>query len=434
MTEPANHPARFTSAHELVGAAWAFLYFFFMLSSYYMLRPVREEMGVRTGVENLQWLYTGTLLGTLIVVPLFGWMASRWPRPRLLPAVYALSALVLWAFYLLLQSNIAPRVVAAGFFIFVSTYNVFIVSVFWAFMADIFAPEQAKRLYGWIAAGGSAGAIAGPAITTLLVKVVGVPSLLLLSSALLMVSVICIVGLSGWARRHGRAATSRIEVPLGGSAWAGIPLTLRSPYFLAIAGFVVIMSLLNTFAYFEQAKLVKDAIADSAGRTQLFAKIDLAVSVISLASQLLLVRLVLSRAGVGITLGAIMLLSAIGFAWLAVVPTLAVFIVVQVFRRSTDYAFVRPAREALYTVVSREEKYKAKNFIDLFAFRGGDAATGWLHKGLGMLNATPSVIFALAVPFALLGTGLGWYLGRQQEHRQAKAAAPASGTEHVVVA
>jgi AAA family ATP:ADP antiporter len=425
---------RFASREEFIAAGWAFVYFFSILCSFYILRPVREEMGIRTGVENFKWLYLGTFLLTILAVPTFGKVAARWPRRQMLPAVYLFFAVNLLAFYALMRSGTITQSVAAAFFVWLSVYNIFVVSVFWSFMADIFAPEQAKRLYGPIAAGGSAGAMAGPLLTASTVKVVGIANLFLVSSALLGVAIFCIFMLSRWAQQHGKALSAHNEKALGGSAFAGVGQTFSSRYLIAIAAFVLLLSILNTLMYFEQARLIRDAIADSAARTQLFAKMDLAVNIVALVTQMFIVRFLLSRLGVALVLALLFFLNVIGFVLLAATPMLMILVAFQVFRRSTDYAVIRPAREVLFTVVSRAEKYKAKNFIDLFVFRGGDAASSWFMDWLIKIGLSTPQVAAVGVPFAALGVGLGWYLGRQQEELQARTAQLRAGAEGVVVA
>ncbi len=398
---------------------WSFAYFFCLLCGYYILRPVRDEMGIQGGVENLQWLFTGTFVTMLAAVPLFGWVSSRYPRRKLLPIVYLFFVANLLVFYVLLQFRIAPTFTAQAFFIWVSVFNLFVVSVFWSFMADLYRNEQARRLFGFISAGGSLGALAGPTVTAMLAPATGPANLLPLSACLLLMAVICIFRLAGRVARNpgdlvkigGRAA----EQPIAGSIFAGVTLTLKSPYLLGIGVYVVLGTVLGTFLYFHQAYIVSMAIADSGGRTALFAQIDLAVNVLTLVCQIFIVNRLIARFGIGTTLMVLPVLAVVGFVLIGLAPTLAVLIAFQVLRRAGEYAIAKPAREILFTVLNREEKYKSKNFIDTVVFRGGDAVSGWLFEGLRILGLGFSGIAFVGVPIALLWAGTGWMLGRTQE-------------------
>ena len=400
---------------EVPAVLWSFAYFFCLLCGYYILRPVREEMGVQGGVENLQWLYTGTFITILALVPLFGAASARWPRARLLPAVYVFFSANLLVFYFLMRAQVAPMWVAAAFFIWLSAFNMVVVSVFWSFMADIFSNEQARRLFGLIAAGGSVGAVSGPLITAALVKVVGIANLMLVATVLLVLTVVSIQRLSAWAERHGSVSQKEAGAGLGGSMWAGVRLTFSSRYLLGIAALILAVAVLNTFLYFEQARMVKEWSASPEERTQLFAQMDLAVNALALICQAAVVQFLIARLGIPVLLTAVMAASGVGYLTLAAAPVLPVLVVFQVLRRATDYSMLRPVREVLFTVVNREEKYKAKNFIDTVVLRGGDAASGWVSAGLKALGAGTAAVALIAAPIAFLSALLGWFLGREQE-------------------
>ncbi|MGH9603210.1 MAG: NTP/NDP exchange transporter [Terriglobales bacterium] len=401
--------------HEVPAVFWSFAYFFCLLCSYYILRPVREEMGVQGGVENLQWLYTGTFVTILAAVPLFGAASARWPRARLIPAVYLFFSSHLLIFYFLMEAHVAPRATAAAFFIWLSVFNMMVVSVFWSFMADIYSNPQARRLYGLIAAGGSVGAVTGPLITATLVKMLGIPNLLLVAGVLLVLTVVCVQRLSAWAAHNGNVPEKQAEAGLGGSIWGGIGLTFSSRYLLGIAALILAVAVLNTFLYFEQARMVAAWSKSAEQRTQLFAQMDLAVNVIALICQAAVVQSLIARLGIPVLLAALMAASGVGYLALAAAPVLATLLVFQVLRRATDYSMLRPVREVLFTVVSREEKYKAKNFIDTVVLRGGDAASGWVSAGLKMLGAGTAAVALIAAPIAFLSAWLAWFLGREQE-------------------
>lgn len=405
---------------------WAFSYFFVLLCSYYILRPIRDEMGIAGGVENLQWLFTGTFLAMISMVPLFGWLTSRYKRSTFLPSVYVFFITSLLLFYILFSSGIATEWVARAFFIWVSVFNLFVVSVFWSFMTDIFTNRQAQRLFGFIAAGGTAGALLGPALTTILVKPFGTENLLLLSAAFLLWAILCISQLASWSHDQGdRASDSEIlsDRPLGGSILAGIHLVFHSPYLLGIALLMLLFTTLATFLYFQQAQIIRDSFTDPAERTAVFAAIDFAVNLLTVLMQLFLTGRLVRWLGLPWTLALVPMLLCLGFVALAFSPVLAVLIVVQILRRAGNYAIMRPSREMLYVVLGREEKYKAKNFIDTAVYRGGDAASAWVYTGLRSIGLGLSGIAWLAVALAGLWALLAYRLGREHA-RLAKISQP----------
>ena len=408
---------------EITAMLWSCAYFFCLLCSYYLLRPVRDEMGIQGGVDNLPRLFTATFLAMLAAVPLFGWVSSRFPRRKLLPIVYLFFAANLVLFYGLMQSGVAPARIAQAFFIWVSVFNLFVVSVFWSFMADLFRNEQARRLYGFISAGGSVGALAGPLLTALLAPSVGPANLLPLSAAMLCATVLCIYRLGAWSARNPaerRSPPIRVEEPIGGGILDGVTLALKSPYLLGICIYVMLGTLLGTFLYFHQANIVAVDIASSGERTALFGKIDFAVNALTLFCQLFVVGRLIGRFGIGLALVILPVVGAIGFFLVGLIPTLAVLVVFQVIRRAGEYSIARPTREILFTVLNREEKYKAKNFIDTVVFRGGDAVSSWLFEGLRMLGLGFAGIAFVGVPIALLWAGTGWMLGRSQDEMRAR--------------
>ena len=411
----------YMQAGEGRAVAWSFCYFFSLLSAYYVLRPIRDEMGVTAGIDQMHWLFTGTFVAMLLVVPLFGWITSRYRRSRFLPFIYYFFIANILLFYGLFESAVAPTPVARAFFVWLSVFNLFVVSVFWSFMADLFRNEQAKRLFGFIAAGGTVGAISGPALTAILVTRIGTSQMLLLSAALLGFAVFCIHRLIAWHAASPTTDTGGPEdadkqaQPLGGGMLDGALLLLRSPYLLGICALILLYSSLSTFLYFQQAQIVKDAFDDSQTRTAVFAGMDLAVNVLTLLLQAFFTARLVKWLGLGMTLALIPLLLSVGFAALGLLPVLPVLVTVQVLRRAGNYAIMRPAREMLYVVLSREEKYKAKNFIDTVVYRGGDAASSWVYAGMRGLGLGLSGIAWIAVPLSLLWAWLAWRLGRQQQ-------------------
>lgn len=402
---------------EVAVSLWSFACFFCVLCGYYILRPLRDEMGVQGGVENLPWLFSATFAAMLLTVPVFGFAAARLPRRRLVPWTYLFFIANVFVFYAAFASGIAPPAVARAFFIWVSVFNLFVVSLFWSLMADLFRPGQAARLFGFISAGGSCGALAGPTLTALLVAPLGTANLLLVSCGFLGLALVCIYALMRGAATGGSADTVRTPAEpgelIGGTTWSGVVEILRSPYLLGIVAYVLLYTVLFGFAYLELARMVAATYSDSAERTALFAQVDLAVNVITLLGQLFVVARFVEKLGVGAALALLPALGLAGFVAIALAPVLAVLIAFQVLRRAADYAIARPAREMLFTVLTREAKYKSKNFIDTVVFRGGDAASGWVYAALKSLGLGLAGLAAAAIPGAILWLALGLLLGKQ---------------------
>ncbi|HEY4999653.1 MAG TPA: Npt1/Npt2 family nucleotide transporter [Usitatibacter sp.] len=426
MNEAAAHRALAKVVAVRPGEArallWSFGYFFCLLAGYYVLRPLRDEMGIAGGVKNLPWLFTATFFVMLAAVPLFGAVVAKLPRRRFIPLVYHFFVANIAIFWLLLTFAIAKQEVARVFFVWISVFNLFAVSVFWSFMADLYGAEQGKRLFGFIAAGGSAGALLGPLVTVSLVKAIGPVNLLLVAAALLEMAVLCAHRLERIAPavKDGASATKDPKAEskgLGGGWLAGLAMVLRSPYLAGIALWVSLLSLAGTFLYFQQANIVAAASDDPAVRTRIFATIEIAVGILTLAVQFLATGKLIERFGVGRAAALLPLVFGVGFLALAGSPMLAVVIAFQAIQRTANFAISNPAREVLFTVLDREEKYKAKNVIDVVVFRGADAVWGWLFallRGLGM--ELPAISLAV-VPVTGAWLILALWLGRAQERR-----------------
>jgi len=411
---------------------WSFSYFFALLCGYYIVRPMRDEMGIAGGVDHLQWMFSGTFLAMLAVVPFFGWLTRRFAPHRFLPCVYYFFIGNLLLFYALFRSDLAHVYVARAFFIWVSVFNLFIVSVFWSFMADIFSNAQAKRLFGVIAAGGTAGALAGPALAVTLVLPLGPTNLLLFSALFLGWAILCIHRLAAWRQSVALPSAANPEQkteeevsadkPLGGSVLAGGKLVVQSPYLIGICVLMLLFTTLATFLYFQQAYIIKEHFDDPALRTALFAAMDFAVNALTLIIQLFLTGRIVQRLGLGWTLAVIPLLLVAGFLVLGMMPALWVVVAVQVLRRAGNYAIMRPGREMLYVVLSKEEKYKAKNFIDTVIYRGGDAVSAWAYAGLLAIGLSGAGISLAAVPLACAWVWISFRLGNRQEQIAADTA------------
>ena len=407
---------------EVRALLWSFAYFFFLLAAYYVLRPVRDEMGIAGGVKNLPWLFTATFIVMLAVVPVFGAMVARIPRRRFIPLVYHFFVANILIFWLLLTFKFAMADTAKVFFVWISVFNLFAVSVFWSFMSDLYASEQGKRLFGFIAAGGSAGALLGPAIAVWLAEPVGRANLLLIAALLLEFAVLCAMRLESAADALKTNTlisntTAPREAALGGSWIAGLIMVARSPYLAGIALWVALLSLAGTFLYFQQASIVSALTDDPNKRTAIFAQIDLAVSLLTITVQFLATGKLIRRFGAGPAAAFLPLVFAAGFLMLALTPMLWVVIAFQATQRAANFAISNPAREVLFTVVGREEKYKAKYVIDNVVFRGGDAASGWLFHALRGLGMELNAIALAAVPVALGWFALALALGRSHEKR-----------------
>lgn len=403
---------------EIKALAWSWLYILSVFASYYVIRPIRDEIGVAGGVENLPWLFTGTLLGMLAVNPPFAALVARLPRARFISIAYRFFMANLALFFLLLSGAGAEQSIWVGrvFFIWTSVFNLFVVSVFWALMVDLFNAEQGKRLFGFISAGATLGGIMGSSLTAALARYIPPVYLLLASALLLEVAVFSVRRLSRLSEALTRDPAARGEkAVIGGGVLAGIVRAFKSPYLLGIGIYMLLYSITSTFLYFEQASIVAKSFADRAARTAFFAQIDLIVNVLTLATQIFLTERILRALGVALTLTLLPALTAAGFGALAVMPTLAILVAFQVLRRAGNFAFARPTREVLFTVVPREDKYKTKNFIDTAVYRTGDQVGAWSYALFSFAGMGLNAIAFLAVPISAVWLVNGWWLGRRQE-------------------
>ncbi len=405
-----------TRPGEAPAVAAGLALFFLLFAGYFMLRPVRETMGIAGGIDKLQWLFTGTFLATLAAVPLFGWIASKVPRRRILAWTYGFFTLNLLAFAAGLALRPGDLTVARTFYIWLSVFNLLTISLAWSTLADVFATAQAMRLFALMAGGASLGGLVGPVLGTLLVAPLGHAGLLVLSAIFLAAAIAAAAVMHRW--RDGQPAPARSDVDadrsraLGGNPFAGATAVLRSPYLLGIGLFVILLATANTFLYFEQARLVAETFPDRTRQTQVFGMIDAVVQTLAILTQAFLTGHIARRLGVGVLLVAVPLVVAGGFLWLALAPVFGVFGGVMVIRRAGEYALARPGREMLYTVVPAEQKYKAKNFIDTVFYRGGDAVSAWAKHGLAQLGEHPSLAMLIGAMLALLWAATGGWLAR----------------------
>ena len=403
---------------ELRALGWSWLYIFSVLSAYYILRPIRDEMGVAGGVENLQWLFTGTLFGMILVNPPFAALVIKLPRVRFISIAYRFFIANLLIFVVLLKIGSAEQDIWIGrvFFIWTSVFNLFVVSVFWALMVDVFSSEQSKRLFGFISAGATLGAIVGSSITASLASHVPATYLMVGSAVLLEVAVFSVRQLSRLSDvLHRRPTVGAEETPIGGSVLSGFTHAFKSPYLVNVSVYILLYAITSTFLYFQQADIARQAFADRGARTAFFARIDLWVNILTLAAQLFVTGRVLGVFGVAFTLATLPALSVLGFSALAVTPTLVILVIYQVLRRAGNFAFARPSREVLFTVVPREDKYKAKSFIDTVVYRTGDQVGAWSYAALSFIGLGMIGIAITAVPISIAWLVNGLWLGRKQE-------------------
>lgn len=418
--------------HEVAAVAWSWLFFFAVLSAYYVIRPIRDEMGVAGGVANLPWLFAGSLTGMLLLNPPFAYLVARMPRARFVGWGYRFFALNLLGFFAALTwgPGLQSMWLGRGFFVWTSVFNMFVVAIFWSVMADVFSPSQGKRLFGFIGAGGTLGGITGAAITNRLVSVVGTANLLLVSAAFLEIAALAAGRLFAMRRAvaaataaqdhvaHGTAAAlSQVadepEALIGGSIWDGMRRALTNPYLVNVTLNMLFFTVLTTFLYFQQATIVDSAIPDRVARTEFFASIDLAVNVLTLVTELVATGWIVHTFGVTSGLSMLPILSVAGFAILGAMPTVGVLMVFQVLRRAGNFAVARPAREMLFTVVPPSDRYKAKTFIDTVIYRVGDQLGAWMFTPLAALGAGVAGISTAAIVLALLSLANAVWLGRK---------------------
>jgi AAA family ATP:ADP antiporter len=399
---------------ELPGALAAFACAFSMFSAYAILRPIRETMGITSGVQTLPALFWATFAGMLLVQPVYGWLTSRFRRSAFLPWVYLFFVLNILGFHAWFNLQEDHTWIARVYFVWVSVFVLFVVAVFWSLMADVFSREQAGRLFGFVAAGISTGGLFGPFLGSRLAQPIGTVNLLLVSAAMLAISLGFMLLVLRWHRRHGENTEPGVDrdARLGGSALAAFRQVMESPYLALIALFVFLLTWVSTFLYLEQQAMVAEVFTDRDSRTEFFNTIDFWVQAGSLTMQLFVFGRLYRWLGFRALIVSVPLLMAAGFAALALVPTFAVLVAVMMIRRIGEYSITRPSRDTLYTSVTREERYKAKSLIDTFVYRGGDATSASAHAlvkstfGLGL-----SGIAWCGAALAGLWAVVAWVLG-----------------------
>lgn len=415
---PAERLGRAINARpgELIPALAGFLLFFCLFGGYFMLRPIRESMGIQAGVENLQWLFTATFVVMLLAVPVFAWLNSRVQRIHFIDWVYGFFGLNLLLFAIAFRVLADDVWLARTFYVWISVYNLFVVSVAWSLMADVFDGPQAKRLFAFIAAGASVGGLAGPALSALLANVLGPAGLSLLAALLLVACIALKHYLMAWrevagAGRPGAERAESPRKPVPGNPFSGLTRVLRSTYLLAVCLFVILLATVSTFLYFEQARLVAELFPSREEQVRVFGIIDFVVQAGALTAQLFITGRVAQKLGLRTLLAIVPALVCLGFIGLALAPTFAVLAGLMIVRRIGEYAFVRPGREMLFAPLDAETKYKAKNFIDTVVYRAGDAISGWAKSLLDMLGQGVLLVALVGAVCAAAWGVVGWYLG-----------------------
>jgi AAA family ATP:ADP antiporter len=430
--ENTNFFARFikaaskVEANEIKAVFLSFSFAFTLMASYYILRPIRDALSSNWSDAELSTLFTATFVFSFIAVTLYGAACSRIKIGRLVPGVYGFFALSFFAFYLAIQSSLDVSILSKVFYIWVSIFSLFHVSVFWSFMADIFNKEQARRLFGFIASGSSIGALIGPLIALALVGSVGKGNLLLISTVLLLVPMIII----GWLERlkhtelHNQElnAEQDYQQTLGSNPLAGFMLFVKNPYLLGIGIFILLYTAISTFVYFELKNLM--AGLDESTRTQLWAGMDLVVNILTIGTAMFCTSRLATRFGLAVTLALVPVIIAGGLLVVAMAPMIWIVVTLQIVRRAGNYGITRPGREMLFTAVDRESRFKAKSVIDIVVYRGGDMITAWaftgLTQGLGLgLGAVAFVGMLIAGVWAFVGRSLG----RTYDHHHAESSA-----------
>jgi ATP:ADP antiporter, AAA family len=411
----------------------SFVFFFFLLSSYFVLRPIRDEVAASSGVTKLPWLFAGTLTVTLIFNPFFSALVVRFPVRKVIPISYQFFVANLLVFYGVLrfmsraEGSTVDIWTGRAFFVWITVFALFNTSIFWCLMADSFRSEQAKRMFGFIGVGGTFGSIVGSAVTASLAPRIGTLNLLLMSVGLLELAVFTVVRfplqpasgagdavpLTRGSIRGARGAVGNQDV-IGGSVWAGFTHVVRSPYLFGICVFMVLFTIGSTFLYFEQSDIVGHLYASKAARTAVLARLELAAQVLTVMTQIFFTGRIIRWLGLAATLALLPALSIVGFGALGAMPGITALAVLTVLRRAGNFALTNPAMEVLFTVVKREDKYKAKNIIETFVYRGGDQIGAWTYAGLIAIGFGLTAISYAAIPLSLLWLALGLWLGRKQ--------------------
>ncbi len=393
---------RWSRSPELAVIAWGAGTFGAVLASYTAFRPLRDALVVDENPEKIPWLFSATFVVTGVIAPIWGGVVARGPRRVVLRALHVLAGSAV-LFYVLVRAELAPVAVGRALYVWSAVFNLFAVSIVWSLFADILGTARARRAYGPIAAGGTIGTLVGPLVTRAVAETIGVAGVLLITAALLEVAVLGVARVRAAAAELPAEAPAPPDRPIGGGALDGIAHVARSPYLAAIVGYVLCTATAATFLYLQQAQITHAELATKLERVRYFADLDIYVAIATLALQLAIVGRLLGRFGPGVVLAVLPLVQATGISLLAIAPSLTTLAVVQILGRSATHGLTRPARELLFTVLARADKYRAKNVIDVVAYRFGDVGSGWLFDGLTVLGGSGALV-AVALPVCA-----GWF-------------------------
>lgn len=402
---------------EEIRALWlGFAFHFLILTGYYIMRPIRDSIAAGNRLETLPWMFTATLVAMVIANALFAAIVARMSRRKFIPLAYGFFIFNLALFFVLMRTGSPEQQVWIGraLYVWVSVFNLFNTAIFWAFMTDLFTVEQGKRLYGFIAVGGSLGGVLGPFITARYIQNIGPANLLAISAVIFAIAAALVRFFPNNFTDQNKPVKTGGEEPIGGSIWSGLTHIFHSPYLLGLAGSMLLYTTTSTWAYFQQSDLTRAALADSATRTIFLAHLDIWVNSITVLIQVFLTGRLLKWFGVGFTLFALPAISLIGFSAMGLATSLALLAVFQVARRVAAYALMRPSREILFTVLKREDKYKVKSVTDTLGYRTGDQIGAWSYGGLHALGLDLSKISFVAVPVVAGWCVLSLWLGRRQ--------------------
>jgi AAA family ATP:ADP antiporter len=403
---------------EMPAVVASFLLIFCVMCGYFAVRSVRETAGTLLGKERVANMFLLTWLASLAIVPGYGWVVARFRRSKFLPVVYGVVAASLALVGFMLKTNPGNVAVMEFFYVMISVLNLFMLSVFWGFLLEIFAKEQTKRLFGIIAAGGSAGALVGPWLTTATVTHIGNSGILYLGAALFVVAILCQRALLRVWHEAGQTHAVSIghDQPVGGNPLIdGARLLFTSPYLLGLATFVILLSSVSTFLYFEQLRIVSETFKDTAQRTQVFAIMDAIVQTATLLLQVFVTGRIATRLGMTTLLVIVPVMMIFGFLGLAAVGSFAMLAFVFCARRIGEYAFVRPGREMLFAAVRTEDRYRVKHVIDVPVYRGGDALSSQVDSLLGSAGLSPAKVAVVGAGLAAVWALNGWWLGRRHD-------------------
>ncbi|NOU05895.1 MAG: MFS transporter [Hyphomicrobiaceae bacterium] len=406
---------------EIPALVASFFYFFAVLTAYYIIRPVRDEMGLMLGANKLKDVFIIVFIIMLLAIPLFGWIVSTFERRRVVPTIYGFFILNLLGYWLFLRSGAQTPLIANSFFVWAAVFNLFVISLFWSVMSSTWTSDQAKRLYGFISAGGTIGALTGPAIAQALATTIGRSNMLLVAATFLILALAIALYLQTYIAPSEPATAQKHEPATIRSIFAGALRVWESPYLFRVALWVFLANVISTFFYFEQANIVGAAIENRDLRVQFLARMDFAVSILTIIIQVFLTARIMDKFGLGFSAATLPFAAIIGFIALAISPTLWVIVAIIVIERAVTFSLASPAAKVLYTTLAPDDKYKAQNFIDTVVYRGGDALSGTyfdiLMKKFGLGFAGVAVV---TIPLAGVWLGLSFVLERMFKERQAK--------------